>query len=178
MANDTFYTPPEITKALGPFDWDLCTDLDAPFRHATYYCYLPERDGLETIIDGYVWCNPPFSKPKPWAMRMARHNNGVLLVLANVTAGWFQEYVLPHALGLFFPSKRWNFYGKDGTVFKGSNGRPAMARDTILVLYGQTAMRMCHGAVESGKLSGTIVPLYHNILGDLCQPNKSRVNQG
>ena len=52
-------TPPEIVKAVGPFDLDPCTPPNMPWRTATVMLSAP-ADGLAEEWFGAVWLNPPY----------------------------------------------------------------------------------------------------------------------
>jgi len=43
--------------------------------------YLTQAEnGLAIEWSGFVWMNPPFSKPLPWIERFVAHSNGIALV--------------------------------------------------------------------------------------------------
>jgi len=65
----------------------------------TYDGSTPERDGLALPWSGRtVWCNPPYSRPGPWADRMAKHAastpnaEGLLLVNTTTTTKWWRRW--------------------------------------------------------------------------------------
>lgn len=87
---DEWYTPRWLFNALGiQFSVDVCAPLDQTFssvpadRHLTI-----EDDGLSRSWEGTVWCNPPYSKPEPWARRLIHHGDGLLLTHMPMNAGW------------------------------------------------------------------------------------------
>jgi hypothetical protein len=87
---DEWYTPKWLFDALGiKFSLDVCAPLDQTHsavpaeRHLTI-----EDDGLSQPWDGIVWCNPPYSKPEPWARRMIHHRDGLILTHIPMNAGW------------------------------------------------------------------------------------------
>lgn len=87
---DEWYTPRWLFSALElTFSIDVCAPLDRTYsavpaeRHFTI-----EDDGLAQRWDGTVWCNPPYSKPEPWARRMIHHGDGLLLTHMPMNAGW------------------------------------------------------------------------------------------
>ena len=61
MKNDEWLTPPEILRALGPFDLDPCAPIARPWETAATH-YTAEDDGLSKPWAGRVWCNPPFGR--------------------------------------------------------------------------------------------------------------------
>ena len=88
--DDEWYTPRWLFDALDvTFSIDVCAPLDRTFsavpaeRHFTI-----DDDGLAQLWDGTVWCNPPYSKPEPWARRMMHHGDGLLLTHIPMNAGW------------------------------------------------------------------------------------------
>ena len=89
--SDDYYTPPWIFEALGvEFDMDVCAPAGGvPWIPAKKSLSIIE-DGLITPWQGRVWCNPPYSKPEPWAKKLIRHNNGIALVQIS-KAAWFNE---------------------------------------------------------------------------------------
>lgn len=87
---DEWYTPRWLFDALAvKFSIDVCAPLDQTHssvpaeRHFTI-----EDDGLAQPWEGTVWCNPPYSKPEPWARRMIHHRDGLLLTHMPMNAGW------------------------------------------------------------------------------------------
>jgi hypothetical protein len=87
---DEWYTPRWLFNAFGiTFSIDVCAPLDRTYsavpaeRHFTI-----EDDGLAQSWEGTVWCNPPYSKPEPWARRMIHHGDGLLLTHMPMNAGW------------------------------------------------------------------------------------------
>ena len=88
-SSDEYYTPKFIFDALN-VEFDL--DVAAPIGGVEW---LPAKrslsindDGLTTPWQGRVWCNPPYSKASPWAMKMIDHNNGIALLPTSKSA-WF-----------------------------------------------------------------------------------------
>lgn len=65
----------------------------------TYDGSTPEQDGLAQPWRGRaVWCNPPYSRPGPWADRMAQHAasaidaEGLMLVNTTTTTRWWRRW--------------------------------------------------------------------------------------
>lgn len=87
---DEWYTPKWLFDALGvTFAIDVCSPPD--LTHVNVPAeehYTVEDDGLAQTWHGTVWCNPPYSKPEPWARRMIHHGDGLLLVHMPMNAGW------------------------------------------------------------------------------------------
>ena len=87
---DEWYTPLWLFNALGiKFSLDVCAPLDRTFSSVPAEAHLTiEDDGLSQPWQGTVWCNPPYSKPEPWARRMIHHGDGLLLTHIPMNAGW------------------------------------------------------------------------------------------
>lgn len=87
---DEWYTPLWLFNALNiQFDMDVCAPLDRTYSNVPATQHLTiEDDGLNQPWSGTVWCNPPYSKPEPWARRMIHHGDGLLLTHMPMNAGW------------------------------------------------------------------------------------------
>lgn len=87
--SDDYYTPPFIFEALGlTFDIDVCAPKEGiPWLPAQNHYHL-EQDGLTQPWNGLIWCNPPYSKPKPWIDRWLDHGNGLMLVQFSRSKGF------------------------------------------------------------------------------------------
>lgn len=139
VKTDEWLTPPEIVRALGPFDLDPCVPCSMahegkPWTTArTMYCLC--RNGLELEWEGMVFVNPPYgTKIGRWVTKMARHNNGIVLAFARTEVGWFQDGVFDTALSLFFPMGRLRFYKPDGAPGGYTGGAPS-----VFAAYGKEA---------------------------------------
>lgn len=88
---DDYYTPPSVFEALGlTFDLDVCAPTDGiPWLPATKH-YDIAQDGLAQEWHGLVWCNPPYSKPKPWIDKWLEHGNGLMLVQLSRSKGFLR----------------------------------------------------------------------------------------
>jgi hypothetical protein len=130
-------TPPEIIKALGPFDLDPAVPCGMahdgkPWATATkMICKC--QDGLRAPWEGRIWLNPPYERPytEQFVQRLAEHGNGICLVMARTDSGWFQDLVLAKASGIFFMRKRPHFYTPSGIRMP---DRATTA--SVLVAYG------------------------------------------
>ncbi len=128
---DVWHTPPEIIRALGPFDLDPCWS-PSPLP-ATAKMRLTEG-GLEGPWFDRVWLNPPYGRPSiitPWVRKMAEHNHGTMLIFARTETDMFFEYAWNAASALLFLRGRLHFYRADGTRAKANAGAPS-----VLVSYG------------------------------------------
>ena len=79
--NDELYTPPWVFETLAiDFDLDVCSPvLGLPYLPAKKWFHAGD-DGLAQKWQGRVWCNPPYSTPKPWIDKFIEHKNGIMLV--------------------------------------------------------------------------------------------------
>jgi hypothetical protein len=92
------------------------------------YCAVPARriyteadDGLRQPWDGLVFMNPPFGERNahvPWLVKFLDHGNGIALVRAYTSSGWFHAHVAPRAQTLLFPKGKTQFIRPDGSVGK------------------------------------------------------------
>ena len=83
--SDEWYTPRWIFKAAAlKFDLDVCAPVVPEFRTCPARRYLTVLDdGLMQPWEGIVWCNPPYSNPRPWAERLLGHPEWMALVPAS-----------------------------------------------------------------------------------------------
>lgn len=80
ITSDDCYTPRWVFDAMGlKFDLDVAAPPGGPWHVPAARYYTAEDDGLEQPWDGLVWCNPPYSKFRPWVDRWATHPTGVLM---------------------------------------------------------------------------------------------------
>lgn len=132
--HDEWLTPPDVVKALGPFDLDPCSPIDRPWPTAEQH-YTINDDGLSQPWAGFVWCNPPYGKETGyWLRMMASHNHGIALIFARTETKHFHEYVWGKCSGLLFPMGRLRFYHVDGTPGRNTGGAPS-----VFVAYGKEA---------------------------------------
>lgn len=116
--SDEWYTPPDIFETLGlTFDLDPCSpgpDHWVPAKKV----FTKEQDGLHQPWRGLVFMNPPFGGRLghlPWMERFLDHANGIAIVRAYTSAGWFHDYAV-RAETLLFPRGKTKFVRPDGSV--------------------------------------------------------------
>lgn len=119
-ATDEWFTPPEIFAALGlTFDLDPCQPEEGR-AFLSVLCrrfYTPADDGLAQPWHGMVWMNPPFGGRNgqvPWLRKFLRHGNGIALVAARTSAGWFHDEAVK-ADTMLFPRGKTKFVRPDGS---------------------------------------------------------------
>jgi hypothetical protein len=122
---DEWLTPPDIIKALGPFDLDPCSPITRPWDTAKKHFNILDN-GLAQEWTGRVWLNPPYSNEiGPWMKRMCENLDGIALVFARTDTEWFHRYVFEGAVGILFLESRLHFHYVDGTRAKGNAGGPS-----------------------------------------------------
>jgi len=109
LDTDDWYTPRWVFDGLGiRFDLDVAApDGGAPNVPADAY-YTVADDGLAQPWHGRVWCNPPYSAPTLWCHRWAAHDDGMILLRADLsTGGPFTAWSAAHAC--WVPRRRLQF---------------------------------------------------------------------
>jgi len=128
---DEYLTPPEIIKALGPFDLDPCSPIDRPWDTAKLH-FNVHANGLIKPWENRVWLNPPYgNKTKKWLCKMAIHGNGIALIFARTDTKMFHDFVWNKANAILFLKGRLFFYSLEGKQFPHNSGAPS-----CLVAYG------------------------------------------
>ncbi len=145
---DEWLTPPEIIKALGPFDLDPCASVERPWPTANHH-YTIYDDGLSRAWFGRVWLNCPYGpETKRWLEMLAHHGNGIALVFARTETEMFHKYVWNSADAVFFFRGRLYFYNTLGEKAKYNAGGPS-----VLVAYGQNNVDIMESSsIGSGYL--------------------------
>jgi len=132
VSTDEWYTPPFVFEAFGiAFDLDPCAAPDGKgFVPAKMYI-RPPANGLYRPWSGRVFMNPPYGKREghvPWLRKFLDHGNGIAVVRAYTSAGWFHD-LIPEADGVFFPRGKTKFVnGAGGLQSSPSHGVVFLAR--------------------------------------------------
>ncbi len=122
-ASDEWYTPPEIFAALGlEFDLDPCAPLGIWERHRVpaMRFFTKEDDGLAQEWHGRVFMNPPFGGRNghiPWLKKFIAHGNGIAIVRAYTSSGWWHDW-MPMVDMVLFPRSKTKFIRPDGSIGK------------------------------------------------------------
>jgi hypothetical protein len=136
-ASDDWYTPPDMLRALGEtFDLDPCSPGKEHWVPA-YRVYTKQDNGLEQPWAGFVWMNPPFGGRNghvPWLEKFLRHGNGIAVVRAYTSAGWFHDWAV-QADAMLFPRGKTKFIRPDGSIGK------APGHGVVLLGMGERAKR-------------------------------------
>lgn len=139
---DEWLTPPEIIKAIGPFDLDPCSPVDRPWDTASKH-YTVADNGLSKPWFGNVWLNPPYGPHTGiWLRKLADHGIGIALVFARTETQMFHKWCWNRADAMFFLEGRLHFHHVNGERAKANAGGPS-----VLVAYG-------FGCSESLRTSG------------------------
>lgn len=129
-ATHEWLTPPDIVRAVGPFDLDPCAAVNQPWQTAIDQW---TDGGLDWPWVGNVWCNPPYGREtEKWLRRCAEHGNAIALVFARTETRMFFDYVWETAAALLFLRGRPHFHRPDGTRASGNSGGPL-----VLIGYGR-----------------------------------------
>ena len=130
-------TPPEIIRALGPFDLDPCAAVNPPWPTARRHSTVRE-DGLLQFWSGRVWLPPPYdSQTHKWLAKLADHGDGVALIFARTDTAMFFDRVWNRTNAVIFLRGRLTFLNVDGSRPNNSGGAPS-----CLVAYGQNNARV------------------------------------
>lgn len=117
-ASDEWYTPPHYFDAIGlTFDLDPCSPGPEHWVPARKVYTLAD-DGLTKPWAGIVFMNPPFGGRNgqvPWLRKFVEHRNGIAIVAARTSSGWFHEFA-PQVDTLLFPRGKTKFIRPDGSV--------------------------------------------------------------
>lgn len=144
--SDEWYTPQEIFDAMNvTFDLDPCSDGDDSIVPANKK-YTKADDGLSKEWDGFVFMNPPFGGRNghvPWVRNFLKHNNGVAIVRAYTSAGWFHDYATG-VDAVLFPRGKTKFVRPDGSIGK------SPGHGIVLLALGDQAVNALINANEFG----------------------------
>lgn len=132
MLKDEWLTPPEILRALGPFDLDPCAPIVRPWDMAAKH-YTIEDNGLNQPWEGRVFCNPPYGRDTGrWLARCADHGNAIALIFARTeTEDWF-AHIWAKAHAILFLRGRLHFHHANGIRAAANAGAPS-----ALIAYGE-----------------------------------------
>jgi hypothetical protein len=147
-------TPPDILQALGHFDLDPCAPISSPWKIADKHFTVADN-GFIKPCTGRVFLNPPYTKDVwRWIKRLSEHGNGIALIFARTETKAFFPYVWFQADGIFFFSKRLDFYHVTGEKGKSNSGAPS-----VLIAYGKENAQILESLEETGKLNGKFIKI-------------------
>lgn len=152
--NDEWLTPPEILRALGPFDLDPAAPIIRPWDMAARH-YTKRDDGMAQPWEGRVWLNPPYGRDTfRWLARLAAHDGGGLaLIFARTETVGFHEQIWAKAHTIFFFRGRLRFHHVTG-----ERGGTANA-PSCLVSYSKADTATLQQAHAQGRLAGALINL-------------------
>jgi ParB family chromosome partitioning protein len=146
-------TPRYILDTLGKFDLDPCAALEQPWATAKRHLTVKD-DGLKKPWVGRVWLNPPYGEQTAlWLARMAKHQDGIVLIYARTETQMFFDHVWSRANGIFFLKGRVSFCRPDGSV-EADAGAPS-----VLVSYDPRSTRRNFGTLKRCKLAGQFLSI-------------------
>lgn len=151
---EDWLTPPEIIRALGPFELDPCSPMPRPWDTAAEHFTLADN-GLLKLWRGRVWMNPPYgNETAAWMRKLAQHGDGLALIFARTETRAFFPWVWDYASGVLWIRGRLHFYTKDGSRGSGNAGAPS-----VLIAYGQeNARRLQACGIEGHYMANTPRP--------------------
>ena len=144
-STDDWYTPAWIFTGLGiRFAIDVAAPTGGvPWIPADRW-FDESNDGTSQPWQGTVWCNPPYSDPSSFARRMVDHNDGCLLIRADLSTRW-AFYSFEHAAAIWVPQGRLTFESADGGPKGGSSFT------SVMLGYGSNAIA---GMQRLGEVNG------------------------
>lgn len=117
--SDEWYTPKFIFDGIGlTFDLDPCSAGAGVGFVPAHHIYTKAEDGLAQPWSGIVFMNPPFGGRNgqvPWLRKFVEHGNGIALVAARTSAGWFHK-LAPQMDAMLFPKGKTKFVRPDGSI--------------------------------------------------------------
>jgi len=152
-----WYTPKPLLDALDlVFDLDPCSPGPGHWVPAKKI-YTIEDDGLRQPWHGLVFMNPPFGGRNghvPGLVKFLDHGDGVAIVRAYTSSGWWHEHVVPRAELLCFPKGKTKFIRPDGSI------GTAPGHGVVLLGMGEVActalynsqLGACYANVDLGRV--------------------------
>jgi len=140
---DDWRTPPDLYAEL---DREFHFALDAACETGNQlapagFCADKGADGLLMPWDcagGAVWCNPPYSKIRPWleqALRAGRTVPVVMLIPADTSTRWWLECVAYDAHEVRFFIGRVRFRHVDGSMRMTKRSSGGMTTPSAIVIF-------------------------------------------
>ena len=139
--NDDFYTPKWLFESLNVrFDLDVCAPTGGVEWLPADKHFDIEIDGLKQNWHGFIWCNPPYSNPKPFIEKFILHANGIMLVQVSKSDAFIKLWNAADAIMLL--PRDIKFEHKD-------NGRKDIFMPVALFGMGKKAVEV----IESTKIN-------------------------
>ena len=132
MANDLWRTPKEVFKYFND-QYNFQCDVAASDQNHLCDEYFTEKDSAlvnywsEYVKSGgYVWCNPPYSKPLPWiesAITESQESGigSVILLNCDMSTRWAKLLTEISCQIIFITEGRISFLDGEGKAIGGNN---------------------------------------------------------
>jgi hypothetical protein len=173
-------TPKPLLDQIGlKYDLDPCSPGAGLCHVPAATVYTKADDGLRQPWRGLTFVNPPFNKDEgakrdgiiPWLVKFFDHRDGILLVRAQTSCGWWHQYIAPNAELILFVEGKTRFVRKDGSVGKqptsgvaliaaGEAARAALLRSGLgvcVVVVEPSRVLQIGGQYEKVELAAEIV---------------------
>lgn len=140
---DDWRTPPELYARLNAeFNFTLDAACETHNQLAPMgICADRGEDALLlpwAVFGGAVWCNPPYSRIRPWleqALRASRSVPVVLLIPADPSTRWWLECVAHEASEVRFLVGRVRFRHPDGSLHSTKRQGGGLTTPSAIVVY-------------------------------------------
>jgi phage N-6-adenine-methyltransferase len=136
MAKDNWETPYDFIdniKQEFPLILDVCTD-GKNAKTDLFLCDSLKYDWASIVKingGGYIWCNPPYSDPTPWANKLVKtvkEGVGSLFLVNAMTSSKWYHIALKHCAEL------WTFEGRISFIDP-DTGKPGKNNDRSQVMF-------------------------------------------
>lgn len=140
---DDWRTPPELYAALDQ-EFRFCVDVACESHNRLAHAGIHADEGGDALLlpwdiyGGAVWCNPPYSRIRPWleqALRASRLVPVVMLIPADTSTRWWLECVACDAHEVRFLVGRVRFLHPDGTGHKTARSGGGLMMPSAIVVY-------------------------------------------
>lgn len=132
MANDLWRTPNQVFKY---FDDQYSFRCDVAASDQNHLCglyYTELTNALENVWSykvepgGYIWCNPPYSKPLPWVEKCIAESKEsgigtVILLNCDMSTKWAKLLTKVSCKIIFITEGRIAFLDGEGKAIGGNN---------------------------------------------------------
>lgn len=117
------FEPVLAALGIGTFGIDPATNVHS-IVPAAAKIMLPE-DGLAALWAGDLWCNPPYSRPRPWVDRCVAHDaTAVALISGDFSTRMWREVIWPTAQAVVLLHRRLRFFNPATPARKTGAKRP------------------------------------------------------
>ena len=157
--DEDFRTPQDffegVQNLVGNFDLDVAASAqNAKCKNF----FTRQQNGLLRDWFGNVWCNPPYSKVKPWFEKAIReldenrcHKVAILVNQVDSSTRWFHDYVLERAAAIYFVKGRLDFTGPYSLT------NSISPRASMLIILTKRAFRTHHRVFAGMDRQGRVI---------------------